>query len=183
MSHEDKRKIPVNTDVDRLRDALLQYPETNAKTLLGNQMARRLLMVARNPISDYDLFDIYMESYGRLAYFDPHQKRTIRLTILFLLEKGLLREEGEGYVAAPEAVAEAERFVEWDLTPELVMTQLDERRAAAPALELDIGISTSTSTSCKCTSTSSSSASSSNFGFTPKGLNPLDVVASSRRIL
>jgi hypothetical protein len=127
--------------------------ECEIKVLSSSQMARRIVNLCRQPIEDYDLFDQFMESYGLLSYFDPLQKRNIRLTLLSLLEEGVIQLENGKYRATTNALKEIVVFRPFDDIPEQIGELMDVIKRT-----IIQGFSTSTSTSCKCTSSSCSSA-------------------------
>lgn len=149
--------IDINSQGDDLQRAVRQI---EPRTLAGSQMARRIVGICAKPTTDFDLFDRYMESFGLLSYFDPNQKRSIRLTVVALLQEGLLEEVEDGvYRGTEQALEVARELVEFDGTPEVVLRQLSADTAFSTSIR-DISISTSTSTSCKCSSSSCSSAAS-----------------------
>ena len=140
-----------------LRSPRLQLSEAvkgvKNKTISSSQLARRVLAICNVHTSDYDVFDAYMKTYGRLTD-EPALKPNIRLVIVSLLEQGLLVEDSGKYVASTEALHDVSLFSEYDHVPETVF----EARAAAAVSLAKVSLSTSTSTSCDCTSSSSSSA-------------------------
>lgn len=130
----------------------LEIASSPHKELAYNQVARRIISMCTAPITEYDLFENYMMSYGKLHYYDPMQKRNLRMVITGLVEDGYLSHNNGTYECPLDLHEYVERYADFDLS----IDELNQQLADLPTVIQDI--SCSTSTSCKCTSTSTSSA-------------------------
>ena len=139
--------------LSRANAALEALPEESRRV---SQMLRRVLWIAREKKSVYDIFDEYMSTYVVVYGAQGTEKKDIGDLLLLAIDKGFVRqsdENGEDFIQASPAIVERlEAMVDYDQSPEL----LRPRAEAVIAGRLTESIASSTSTSCKCTSTSSS---------------------------
>ena len=122
--------------------------------LLSSQTARHIIRLAANKTSKFDLYDKYMNTFGKFILI-PNPKGEVARNIKALRKAGLLTETDGIFVSSPEALRQLQAIPFDDLTIDIIESA-GYQAMFSDSFQVSIHCSTSTSTSCKCTSTSSS---------------------------